>query len=377
LSQTAAINSGRMNGFDLIKGCGPPNYACYSQFTGSQIPNLRTLAENYVISDNTFSENPVPSWGGHLDLIAGQLDGFQGDIPVRGLIAPRPGWGCDSNNDALWADPRKPNATLRKVPSCIPRSDGFGPYRASPVKNIPTILDRLEQASLGWKLYADNRPNNSGYVWSICPTFAECLYDKRNNNNPNPNWVARAQFATDAASGNLPAYSVILPDSPDSQHNEASMLQGDNYIQGLVNAVMNGPSQQWQSTVIFITYDDCGCFYDHVAPTGNSDIGIRVPMVIVSPQAKAGFVDGAAATYNSMLAFVEQNWGLAPLTSGDAHAYDYCNSFVFTTLPCTGVRGPSTPGRQAPLRVPLRPSPVPAASTQYVATHPPDPNDPT
>jgi phospholipase C len=379
-SQATAINSGQMNGFDLINGCGSPSYACYSQFTGSQIPNLRTLAENYVIADNTFSENPVPSWGGHMDLLAGQLDGFQGDIPVRGLnVTPGPGWGCDSNDDALWQDPGHPGALARKEPSCIPRSDGFGPYRASPVSYIPTILDRLERAGLGWKLYADTGHNNSGYVWSICPTFAECLYDTKNNNNPNPNWVARAQFAADAASGNLPAYSAILPDAADSQHNEVSMVQGDNYIEGLVKDVMNGPSQQWQSTAIFITYDDCGCFYDHVAPPAGSNHGIRVPMVIVSPQAKAAFVDHTQASYDSMLAFVEQNWGLAALTTGDAQAYDFCNSFTFTTLPCTGVGAPAapTPGRRAPLRVPLGPSPVPFGSTQYTATHHPDPNDPT
>jgi phospholipase C len=317
-----------------------------------------------------------------MDLVASQLDHFTGDNPTPDQnVTAGPGWGCDSKKDAPWVDSSTGFAGRLMIPSCVPRSDGFGPYRASPAKNVPTILDRLDAAGLGWKIYSDTNAikRTNGYIWSICPTFAECFYDINNGNKPNPDWVARSQFAIDASKGQLPAYSVIAPDSPNSQHNGNSMLQGDNYIETFVKDVMNGPSAQWQSTAFFITYDDCGCFYDHVPPPPNSGLGIRVPMVIVSPQAKAAFVDDKLANFASMNAFVEKNWGLAPLTSEDAAAYDYCNSFVFTTLPCTGAAAGTraTPGRRAPTQVPLNLSPVSKASKDYVATHPPDPNDPT
>jgi hypothetical protein len=102
-------------------------------------------------------------------------------------------------------------------------------------------------------------------------------------------------------------------------------------------------------------------------------------MVIVSPRAKASFVDHTQASFDSMLAFVEQNWKLAPLGARDAHAYDYCHSFVFTTLPCTGPAAGSheRAGRAAPGVVKLQPSVVPAASVRWMKTHRPDPNDPT
>jgi phospholipase C len=380
-SQSAAINRGRMNGFDLIRDCGlDTHYVCYSQYRADGIPTLRTLAENYVISDRTFSEDPVPSWGGHLDLIAGQLDGFQGVGPrARAHVTPGPGWGCDSRKDTPWKDPAKPSSGYRMVPACVPRADGFGPYRPSPVKHIPTILDRLSSAGLSWKLYAQTTPTNWGYLWSVCPSFASCFYDPGNHNHPSPNWTDRTTFTADAAAGHLPSYSAILPSYAVSQHNHLSMLVGDNYIQSLVSAVMNGPAEQWQSTVFFITYDDCGCFYDHVPPPARSGLGIRVPMVIVSPQAKAAYVDHTVASFDSMLAFVEHNWGLAPLTKGDAKAYDYCHSFVFTTLACTGAAAatPNVTSRAAPTHVRLQPSPVPAASLQYMKTHKPDPDDPT
>jgi phospholipase C len=382
-AQNTSFNDGAMNGFNQIAGCGPPQFACYSQVPAAEIPNLAKLAQHYVISDHTFSEEPVPSFGGHLALVAGQLDGFRGDNPYSDLkVAPLQGWGCDSRTDEPWRDPMNPVAHYRRVPSCVPRPDGYGPFRPSPVKPVPTILDRLTSAGLSWKLYTDTQKSGTGYIWSICPYFAECLYDPNNHNRPDPNWVPRPTFKTDAAAGGLPAYSVVVPSYALSQHNQASMVQGDNYLEGLVSAVMNGPPAQWNSTVIFITYDDCGCFYDHVAPPAG--LGIRLPMVIVSPQAKASFVDHATASFASMLAFVEKNWKLAPLASSDANAYDYCHSFIFTMPECPNAspalaaayRAPQPIVRAAPSHVSLRPSPVPVASIQWVKTHPPDPNNP-
>src|SRR5262249_39447149 len=152
-----------------------------------------------------------------------------------------------------------------------------GPFRASPVQSVPTIFDRLDGAHLAWRLYA------SVSDWSICPTFAKCLYTSPHNNVVKPD-----QVLSDAASGHLPAYSVVRPTGPGGtgQQPPGSMLLGDNWIGKIVNALQKGP--QWSSTAIFITYDDCGCFYDHVAPppSGNPDgtqQGLREPLVIVSP----------------------------------------------------------------------------------------------
>jgi phospholipase C len=385
-AQDRSINHGAMNGFDLTRACGPPELACYTQFRANEIPNLRKLAETYVISDHTFSENPVPSWGGHMELVAGQLDGFTGDNPSADTkIAPKQGWGCNSDTTEPWRDPTNPASGYITVPACVPRPDGYGPYRVSPVKPVPTILDRLKSASLSWKLFTDVNKSDTGYIWSVCPMFAECLYDPNKQNKPNPNWVSRSLFFATAAAGTLPAYSVVTPNYDLSQHNFVSMLRGDNYIESLVSAVMNGPRAQWMSTVIFITYDDCGCFYDHVAPPRGTDLGIRVPMVIVSPQAKASFVDHTQASSDSVLAFVEKNWRLLPLSVGDANAYDYCHSFVFAMPGCDGTRPslaaflgpPEESVRAGPTHLKLKPSVVPAASIRWMHAHPPDPNDPT
>src|SRR4051794_9783709 len=88
---------------------------------------------------------------------------------------------------------------------------------------------------------------------------------------------------------------------------------------------------------IFITYDDCGCFYDHVRPP--KGLGIRNPMVIVSPWAKHRGTDSNVAVQPySMLAFTVHTFGLKRLTPFVTRAYDYADSFDFSQQPLGGVR---------------------------------------
>jgi phospholipase C len=97
---------------------------------------------------------------------------------------------------------------------------------------------------------------------------------------------------------------------------------------------MNGP--QWFSTALFITWDDCGCFYDQVPPPANPDgtpEGPRVPLIIVSPYARPGFTDTATTSFAGILGYVEQNFGLAPLAVNDARAYPFSGAFNYGQAP--------------------------------------------
>jgi phospholipase C len=326
-AQHTAIDHGKMDGFGDIAGCtAKRNYRCYSQFDPSQVPNLAALARQFAISDRTFEMDAIPSWGAHLELVAQTLDNFVGDNPsaVSG-VTPAPGWGCDSNKDAVWKVPR--SGKKIKEPSCVPdynldpvQYPYGGAYRATDVGYVPTIMDRLNDAGLSWKLYTGTGTTGSGYSWAICPTFAECLYT-----NQRQNMVGASSVITDAQNGALPNFSVVIPTAVNSQHNRDLMDQGDNWLGSIVSAIEEGP--QWASTAVFITYDDCGCFYDHVPPP--KGLGIRVPMVIASPYAKPGFTDSNAASFSSMLAFTEHVFGLPALSGRDAAAYDFSNSFNF------------------------------------------------
>jgi phospholipase C len=343
-----------MNGFDLMGSCRAElGYRCFQAFEPDQIPSLAALARAFVISDRTFQTETVPTFGAHVSLVSSQLDGFLGDNPILPGHETGPGWGCDSKKDALWqaahADP------FVYVPSCIPEQDGSGPYRASPVQWVPTIMSRLDQAGLPWKIYSTQPGAAGGYNWATCPFFADCFYGPER-----ANWNAQAQFFTDAAAGNLPAVSFVLPEIGVSQHNQISMMAGDDWIGQLVSAAMSAPT--WDSTAIFITYDDCGCFYDHVTPPPN--MGIRSPMVIVSPYAKPGFTDSMVASYASMLTFIEHNFGLDPLSRADADAYDYADSINLAQEPLPPIELPNHP--------------VPRSSLRWLRAHPYDDwDDPT
>jgi phospholipase C len=186
-------------------------------------------------------------------------------------------------------------------------------------------MDTLDQAGLSWKLYTGA---GAAYAWAICPYFAQCLYTGQKTG-----MVDNEQVIQDAANGAMPNFSVVLPTSENSQHNNWSMKMGDNWIGRVMQAIESGPD--WGTTAVFIYYDDCGCFYDHVPPP--SGFGIRTPMVIASPWAKPAYTDSINASYASPLAFTEHNFGLAPLTNRDATAYDYSNVFDFSQQPLAPV----------------------------------------
>jgi phospholipase C len=363
VGQQKAIDGGKMDGFSLTSGCTAetnPPYACYSSYEPSQIPNLAALATAFTLSDRTFEFRSTPSWAGHMVLGSATLDGFEGRNPTRSTFTKKigPGSGCDSFRDSPWWNGKQ----YVLVPSCVPDRAGEGPYRRSPVRYVPTIFGRLDSVGLSWKIYGggggtDTALGMSGYGFTICPTFYECQGSAQR-----ANLVPASNVLTDAANGNLPAYSVVTPTYQNSQHPPQSMAVGDNWIGKVVTAVETGPN--WNSTAIFIVYDDCGCFYDHVNPLRyNRNWGVRVPMVIVSPYARAGYTDSTPATFMSLLAFTEHTFQLTPLNAEDRRAYDFARSFNY---------------RQAPLPpVKMVTTAISAGELAWLARQPQDEDEPT
>jgi len=343
VGQQRDIDGGRMDGFNGDPNCSAALTTCYSQYDPQAgpcaaktcIPNYAALATRYSVSDRTFESHASPSWAGHLVWATANQDGFYGTNPITSATGPQPaavssGWGCDSGRVTPWG------TSQVLVPSCVPDSTGsLGPnwagYTGPSAPHVATIFDELGAKGLAWKIYGGagmpgttSSPYSAqGWQWAICPTFAECLYTQQKNNLTNT-----TQLLTDASAGQLPAYSIVTPPAVDSQHNNNDMSTGDNYVGTAVSAIQAGPD--WSSTAIFVTYDDCGCFYDHVNPLQyNASWGIRVPMVIVSPYAKLGYTDSTPTTFAGTLAFAEHTFGLPALNSTDATAYDYRGAFCF------------------------------------------------
>ena len=351
-----SIDHGRMDGFANVRGCtqySNPAYACLATFDPLKgtcgidkdqtcIPNLVRLADQYAISDRTFEFATSASWAGHMVFASATQDDFSGDNPHKYDFpgSGGPGWGCDSGEDADWWNGHR----FILQPSCVPDANGRGPYRASKVRSVPTIFQTLDRAGISWKIYGGQgyQAKGPGYLWSICPTFWSCIGTKQRNN-----LVAADAVISAASGGKLPSFAMVTPVQRTSEHPPKSMAMGDNWLGRVLGALMNGP--EWNSTAVFLTWDDCGCFFDHVNPLQyNPTWGLRVPMFIVSPWARPGYTDSNPATFVSTLAFVERIFGLAPLhpcriishphCTDDANSYDFLRAFDFAQEPLPPVK---------------------------------------
>jgi phospholipase C len=113
------------------------------------------------------------------------------------------------------------------------------------------------------------------------------------------------EFFAAAKSGRLPAVSWIVPENSVSEHPPANISLGQAYVTGLINAVMEGPD--WDSTAIFLSWDDWGGFYDHVVPphVDVNGYGLRVPGLVISSYARKGYIDHQTLSFDAYLKFIE------------------------------------------------------------------------
>jgi phospholipase C len=134
-----------------------------------------------------------------------------------------------------------------------------------------------------------------------------------------PHFVSRGQIVTDLEDGTLPNVSWVIPSDKLSEHPASNIILGMN----------------WNSTAIIVTWDDYGGFYDHVAPPqiDKYGLGFRVPAIIISPYAKAGFIDHTQYSFESILKFIEWRFNLPSLTYRDADANNLLNAFDFSQEP--------------------------------------------
>jgi phospholipase C len=130
------------------------------------------------------------------------------------------------------------------------------------------------------------------------------------------------EFFASAAAGTLPSVSWVVPTLGLSEHPPDSVERGQEWVTKVVNAVMQGPPDQWLHTAIFVTWDDWGGFYDHVKPIkiDENGYGIRVPGILISPWARGGFIDHQTLSFDAYLKLIEDRFlggeRLDPLTDG-------------------------------------------------------------
>ena len=180
-----------------------------------------------------------------------------------------------------------------------------------------TLGDELDSAGISWRSYTTAAEQGSGHLWNAYSAI-DHIYN-------GPDWAKdvispQTVFFTDVQNGNLPAVTWITPTCANSDHASCGSNSGPDWVASIVNAI--GQSQYWDSTAIFVTWDDPGGWYDHVPPKmlDYDGLGFRVPLLVISAYAKQAHVSHVHYELASILRFVEDRFGLPSLSSSDARA---------------------------------------------------------
>jgi len=305
---SADIDGGKMDGFigqaeSGKAGCqGTFNPDCggtsvtdvMGYHDAREIPNYWTYAENFVLQDRLFEPNASWSLPQHLFMVSEwSAKCSQAGDPMSCI-------------NALQAPQTPPDFQVGKK---------YNPVIPDYAWTDLTYL--LFKNNVSWKYYvqtgtqpdcaddeADCPPVHQDAktpgIWNPLPFF-----DTVKQDNQLQNITDVTNFYKDAKAGTLPAISWITPSGANSEHPPALVSDGQAWTTSLINAVMQGPD--WGSTVIFLSWDDWGGFYDHVVPpqVDQNGYGLRVPALVLSPYAKKDFIDHQTLSHDAYVKFME------------------------------------------------------------------------
>jgi phospholipase C len=358
-SAVADVDGGKMDGFiaqaeSAKSGCRDPNDpACGGHSTDvmgwhdqRELPNYWAYAENFVLQDHMYEPNASWSLPEHLFMVSE--------------------WSalCTSS------DPNSCTNALN-APGLPPDFNNPNHNRPPPIYAWTDLTWLLHKNNVSWAYYvfAGTQPDTADDeematpkaaqnaatpgIWNPLPYFTTVQADNQLGNVRD-----LAGFFADAKNGTLPAVSWIAPNGRFSEHPPALVSDGQNYVTNLINAVMSGPD--WDSTAIFLAWDDWGGFYDHVAPpvVDQNGYGLRVPGLVISPYAKRGYIDHQTLSFDAYVKFIEDvflgSQRLDPATDGRPDPRptvrenvpalgDLTNDFDFTQTPRPPLILPATP----------------------------------
>jgi phospholipase C len=322
-------HDGKMDGADQIPvvcmagavNCPPANPQ-FKYVNPADVQPYFALAEQYTFGDRMFQTNQGPSFPAHQFIISG-------------TSAPT------ATSDLFASE----NPNLVYTTGCISPAKGFvvtiGPFGHEswqyPCFEHPTLTDLLDANRVTWRYYAPT----AGFIW----TAPNAIRHMCGPNQPPPNatacvgpdWtgpdpkvvIGQTQVLSDIQEGKLAQVSWVIPGGTASDH-PPGQGEGPSWVASVVNAIGNSP--YWSNTAIIITWDDWGGWYDHVPPPkvlancaqwGCGYIyGFRVPLIVVSPYARAKYISHKNHDFGSILKFIEEAFDLPSLGYADTYALD-------------------------------------------------------
>lgn len=266
-----------------------PPHAQYGYVPHAQTRIYFAMAQQYVLADRMFASNIDLSYVSHQYMIAAQAN--------HAVDYPSARWRCGAAHDVI---------------STLTEDRRYGP--AIPVcQNYRTLGDELDAAGHSWRLYSATKSSQ----WVAYGSIHHIRYG--------PDWQRNVigsseQVIVDLAHGRLADVTWVTPTCKNSDHAACGSASGPEWVSDVVNAI--GTSPFWKSTAIFVMWDEWGGWYDHVKPAhlDSDGLGFRVPLLIISPFAKRGYVSHVQYEHGSILRFIEDRFGLARLSNCDTRA---------------------------------------------------------
>jgi phospholipase C len=310
-SSMADINGGKMNGFYSGEKSGnghggvEPRLEPFGYYNGSTIPVYWDMAQEFEIGDNFYSSALSYSLPNHWYLIAGQ--------------APQATFNDTNSLDHSIPIEHKylnESNSTRTVEDLLNNSGITFRYYDAPLTTYQKAIKPYTGSAYGlWNPMAAKSESYTSYF--------------------NSHFVARNQIFTDLKTSKLPNIAYVIPQANFSDHPPANISLGEAFVANVVDAVEF--SSYWNSTAIFLMWDDYGGFYDNQAPPKLDPLGLsfRVPFIVISPYTPEGRVNSHLGYFESTLSFIEFRWGLKKdcLTARDCKAPDLASFFNFNMKP--------------------------------------------
>jgi phospholipase C len=316
----------RMNGFDKEFAEGYPRSLKHPEYVyvpAAQSKPYFDMAHEGVVADHMFQSQLDESFVGHQYIIAAQ---------AHSAVNLPPFWGCG-------------HGKFNTVNTITQDRNAYGPPEQA-CFDYQTLGDELDRAGLSWRFYSTwytgGSGSHDGAVWSSYQAVAHIRYGPDWKNIVTPNW----KFILDVRKGQLANFTWVTPVCDDSDHVNCPGDYGPSWVSALVNTV--GHSKFWDSTAIFIQWDDWGGLYDHVPPPFQDydGLGFRVPLIVMSPYAKHDYVSHVQYETASVLRFAEDLWGLGQLAAADKRANSPaadCFDFSQKPRPFVPIKAPKPP----------------------------------
>jgi phospholipase C len=305
------INGGKMDGFikfaqrarGRCRDPNAPNCAGGAEVMGyhdaGEIPNYWRYARDFVLQDRLFEPNASWSLPQHLYMVS-----------EWSAFCRQPGDRMSCTNELQFPDyPADFDARNARF---------HGPGRPDYAWTDLTYLLHAHRVSWAYYVMAGTEPDcatnleacppvaqgaHTPGIWNVLPYF-----DTVKKNGELGNVHDLRDFYVAAQNGTLPNVVWIAPAAPYSEHPPALVSRGQAYVTGLIDAIMRGAD--WNSTAIFLSWDDWGGFYDHVVPprVDQNGYGLRVPGIVISPYARRGFIDHQTLSHDAYVKFIEDDF---------------------------------------------------------------------